>query len=49
VAFGIAGQFIASLLLDRFGLLGFPERAVSWVRLAGVALLVAGAVLVRVG
>lgn len=49
VAFGIAGQFLASLLLDRFGLLGFPERALSWTRLAGVGLLVAGAALVRLG
>jgi transporter family-2 protein len=49
VALMVTGQFVASLLLDRFGLLGFPERSVSWVRLAGVALLVAGVALVRLG
>ena len=49
VALVVAGQFLASLLLDHFGLLGFPERAVSWGRLAGVGLLVAGAALVRLG
>jgi uncharacterized membrane protein YdcZ (DUF606 family) len=35
------------VLVDRFGLIGFPQRDVSPGRLAGVALLVAGALLVR--
>lgn len=49
VALTITGQFVASMLLDQFGLLGFPERAATLTRLAGVGLLVAGAALVRLG
>src|SRR5215218_9725845 len=50
VFFGIlvAAQLTTSVVLDRFGWLGFPQQAVSPGRLAGVALLVVGAVLVRV-
>lgn len=49
VAFVVCGQFLASLLLDHFGVLGFPERAVTLGRVAGVGLLIAGAALVRLG
>ena len=49
VALVVCGQFLASLLLDHFGLLGFPERALTLGRVAGVGLLVAGALLVRMG
>ena len=45
----VAGQVIASLVFDRIGLLGLPMRDISWVRLAGVTLLLAGAVLVNFG
>ena len=49
VALAIAGQLTASILLDHFGLAGFPERATTWVRLLGVALLAGGVLLIRVG
>ncbi|MCE1204482.1 MAG: DMT family transporter [Holophagaceae bacterium] len=45
----VAGQVVSSLLFDRFGLLGLPVRDVSWVRVAGAALLLLGAVLVNFG
>lgn len=47
MAWIIAGQLIASVLLDHYGALGFAVREVSWQRLAGVLLLFAGAVLVN--
>jgi transporter family-2 protein len=44
----VAAQLVTSVVLDRFGLLGFPKQDVSPLRLLGVALLIGGAVLVRV-
>lgn len=43
----IGGQLVMALLLDRFGAFGLPRTDVSPVRLLGVALVVAGAFLVR--
>ena len=45
----VAGQVVSSLAFDRFGILGLPVRDISWIRLAGAALLLAGAVLVNFG
>ncbi len=42
----IAGQLAMSVVIDRLGVLGLPQRALSPSRLLGVALLVAGVVLV---
>jgi bacterial/archaeal transporter family-2 protein len=47
IALTVAGQQLASLLVDRYGLLRLPRRAISAVRLAGVVLLLAGVVLVQ--
>jgi len=43
----LAGQTVASLIVDHYGWLGFAEREITAGRLAGVALLAAGVVLVR--
>ena len=43
----VAGQLAASLALDHFGLLGYPVQQLNWQRVLGVALLMAGVVLVR--
>ncbi|MES2036126.1 MAG: DMT family transporter [Pseudomonadota bacterium] len=43
----IAGQLIMSITLDHFGAFGIAERPVSWPRIAGVALVFAGVLLVR--
>jgi bacterial/archaeal transporter family-2 protein len=42
----IAGQLTLSVVLDRFGVLGLEERAITWEKLLGIALLAAGTVLV---
>lgn len=47
MAWIIAGQLIASVLLDHTGAIGFAVREVSWQRIAGVVLLLGGAVLVN--
>jgi transporter family-2 protein len=43
----IAGQLLTALLLDRFGVLGLPRVDFSPARLAGVALVLGGVLLVR--
>lgn len=42
----IAGQLTLSIVLDRLGVLGLDERAITLPKLLGVALLAAGTVLV---
>ena len=42
----IAGQLTASVVIDRFGLLGLDEKPLTLQRLAGVALLAVGTFLV---
>ncbi len=46
VALIVVGQMLTALAFDHFGILGIPVHAVSWARLAGAALLIAGAALV---
>jgi transporter family-2 protein len=43
----VAGQLAAGLVLDHFGLLGLAERGLTLWRAAGVALVFAGALMVR--
>jgi bacterial/archaeal transporter family-2 protein len=43
----IAGQMLVSLVLDHYGLLGFPVQPISLWRVVGVLLLLAGVVLIR--
>jgi bacterial/archaeal transporter family-2 protein len=43
----VAGQMAAALLFDHFGLLGVAVREMSWGKLVGALLLVAGVVLIR--
>lgn len=47
MAFLVAGQLIAGMLLDRIGFLGMAVREISLGRVAGALMLVAGALLVR--
>jgi len=47
MAFLVAGQLVAGLLLDRIGFLGMAVREITLGRVAGAILLVAGALLVR--
>ena len=43
----VAGQLALSLLLDHFGALGVPRQPLNLGRIAGVALVFAGVLLVR--
>lgn len=47
MAFLVAGQLIAGMVVDRIGLLGVAVREISVGRVAGALLLVTGAVMVR--
>ena len=42
----IAGQLTASVVLDRLGVLGLEERAITWDKLLGIALLAVGTILI---
>ena len=44
-AFLIAGQFALAALIDRFGWFGVERVAMSWWRVLGLVLLLAGALL----
>jgi bacterial/archaeal transporter family-2 protein len=48
VGLTVAGQQIAAVLFDRFGLLRLPRRQVTMLRLGGVALLLSGVALSQV-
>jgi len=47
MAWLLAGQFLAALVLDHYGLVSFSVHHVTWPRVLGVTLLIAGAVLVN--
>jgi bacterial/archaeal transporter family-2 protein len=42
----VAGQFIASVVIDHYGWLGFPKQPLTTERVIGVALLLAGAIII---
>jgi len=48
MAFIVAGQLLAGMVVDRLGLLGVAVREISLGRIAGAVLLLAGAMLIRV-
>ena len=43
----VAGQMIASLTFDHYGLFGVPQHPADYVRLLGAGFLVVGVVLIR--
>lgn len=43
----VAGQLLAAMLIDHFGLFGIVPRSLGWQRGLGFALVVAGVLLVR--
>jgi transporter family-2 protein len=47
MAFLVAGQLVAGMLLDRIGFLGMAVREISLGRLVGAVLLMTGALLIR--
>jgi len=42
LALTVAGQMVASVIVDHYGLFGFPQQAVTPIRLIGIALLAIG-------
>lgn len=49
VALTVAGQQLASWLVDRYGLLRLPRRRIAPSRLAGIATLLVGVTLIQLG
>lgn len=47
VALILAGQILAAVVLDHFGLVGYEVRSVTPVRLVGIALLAVGVTMIR--
>jgi transporter family-2 protein len=47
IAAVVGGQMVASLILDHFGWVGFPEHPVSALRLLGAALVMIGVALIQ--
>ncbi|MGV0908125.1 DMT family transporter [Martelella sp. FOR1707] len=43
----IAGQMLASMIIDQWGLVGLPQKPVSWPRLAGLGLIVLGLIVMQ--
>jgi bacterial/archaeal transporter family-2 protein len=48
IALVVAGQSLASLVVDHFGWVGFEENPISAGRIGGMLLIAAGVVLVRI-
>ena len=47
VATVVGGQMVASIVLDHFGLVGFPEHPISALRLLGAGLVMLGVLLIQ--
>ena len=47
VAAVVAGQMLSSVLLDQYGLVGFPVHPISAVRLLGAGLVIVGVLLIQ--
>jgi len=47
IAAVVAGQMVTSLVLDQYGLVGFPVHSLTPVRLVGAALVIAGVILIQ--
>lgn len=47
IALLVAGQMLASVAFDHFGLLGLARRPIDLPRLLGIALLIGGVILIR--
>lgn len=43
----VACQLLLSVVLDHFGAMGMPKQPISWGRVAGVAMVLAGVLMVR--
>ena len=46
LALVLAGQLVAAVIVDHYGMVGFPQHSFGWGRGLGIALLSAGALLI---
>jgi transporter family-2 protein len=46
LALTLAGQMLAALVVDHYGVIGFPQNPVTWPRLVGTLLLLIGVLLI---
>ncbi|MDG4720697.1 MULTISPECIES: DMT family transporter [Thalassospira] len=44
----IAGQMLASTIIDQWGLVGLPQKPVTWSRLVGLGLILLGLIVMQV-
>lgn len=49
ILFVVCAQMCSSALIDHWGLFGVPVRPISWLRFAGLIVILAGLVLVQLG
>lgn len=47
IACVVGGQLLCSVVLDHFALMGLPEAQITWQRLLGVLLVVAGVICIK--
>jgi len=47
MALMIAGQMVAGLILDHFGLVGYDLKPITLLRLVGTILVIGGVVLIK--
>lgn len=47
IALVVGGQLLCSVLLDHFALMGLPEVRITWGRLLGVVLVIAGVLCIK--
>jgi transporter family-2 protein len=47
IAAVVAGQMITSLVLDQYGMVGFPVHSLTPARLLGAVLVIAGVILIQ--
>jgi len=47
IVYVIAGQMLASMLIDHYGLMGLPVKEINWGRTAGVMLIFVGVLVVQ--
>src|SRR5690349_5142274 len=47
LAFIVAGQFTTAIIIDHFGAMNLPVTSISWNRIAGIVLLLAGVYLIQ--
>jgi len=47
LAFIVAGQFTAAIIIDHFGWMNLPLTSISWNRVIGIVLLLAGVYLIQ--